>query len=420
MRIEAQPRRAGDLRIAAPAAVPKTRRRRGLGLLCGFCGLAVALAPEPAAAQDQETVVIGGGPGQVTTDVYSPGGGGVTVNDEVLDSLGSGATPDLPYAPTPDMQGFVGQGLPPGTAYRMPGTGQLVVTRPSTLLFPPRKPPRSHLTMTPAPGALATVPESPGPTSGVVSTSQAMSPPAEPATTPAPSAATAPQPVVEEALATPAPTPAPQAKTQPAPEPMPEPETTVQAAPEPMASGEAPATPEVPPMPADVTAELQGKSGAAPTIPEPPAQPEAMEPPPEPATQPPPEPEVATQAEPPAAAETTQSAALPAAPNALGPERIDFDSGSADLSAEAKRTLDGIAAQMQSKKTIRAQLLAYAADSGDGTSQARRLSLSRALAVRAYLIDKGVRSTRLDVRALGSNVPDGPPDRVDIIPQSSG
>ena len=45
---------------------------------------------------------------------------------------------------------------------------------------------------------------------------------------------------------------------------------------------------------------------------------------------------------------------------------------------------------------------------------ARRLSLSRALQVRSYLIDQGVRSTRIDVRALGANVPSGPADRVDI------
>jgi len=48
----------------------------------------------------------------------------------------------------------------------------------------------------------------------------------------------------------------------------------------------------------------------------------------------------------------------------------------------------------------------------------RRLSLSRALAVRAFLIDQGVRSTRLDVRALGDKTGDGPADRVDIVPQS--
>jgi outer membrane protein OmpA-like peptidoglycan-associated protein len=59
--------------------------------------------------------------------------------------------------------------------------------------------------------------------------------------------------------------------------------------------------------------------------------------------------------------------------------------------------------------------VAYAAGNDDATSQARRLSLSRALAVRSYLIEHGVRSTRMDVRALGNKVPEGPPDRVDVM-----
>ena len=45
----------------------------------------------------------------------------------------------------------------------------------------------------------------------------------------------------------------------------------------------------------------------------------------------------------------------------------------------------------------------------------RRLSLSRALTVRSYLISQGVRSTRIDVRALGARASDGPADRVDLL-----
>jgi outer membrane protein OmpA-like peptidoglycan-associated protein len=47
------------------------------------------------------------------------------------------------------------------------------------------------------------------------------------------------------------------------------------------------------------------------------------------------------------------------------------------------------------------------------------MSLSRALAVRSYLIKAGVRSTRMDVRALGNNVQGSPADRVDIIPKAT-
>jgi hypothetical protein len=69
---------------------------------------------------------------------------------------------------------------------------------------------------------------------------------------------------------------------------------------------------------------------------------------------------------------------------------------------------------MTSNDRLRAQIIAYAAGTNDTASQARRLSLSRALSVRAYLIEKGVASTRLDVRALGHQVDSGSPDRVDI------
>tara|TARA_B100001964_G_C13761685_1_gene392048 strand:- start:1 stop:201 length:201 start_codon:yes stop_codon:yes gene_type:complete len=60
------------------------------------------------------------------------------------------------------------------------------------------------------------------------------------------------------------------------------------------------------------------------------------------------------------------------------------------------------------------QLLAYAGEPNLSASKARRLSLSRALSVRTFLISKGVRSTRIDVRALGNKVPDGQPNRVDL------
>jgi outer membrane protein OmpA-like peptidoglycan-associated protein len=42
------------------------------------------------------------------------------------------------------------------------------------------------------------------------------------------------------------------------------------------------------------------------------------------------------------------------------------------------------------------------------------MSLSRALSIRSYLIAKGVRSTRIDVRALGDQIPGGEPNRVDL------
>jgi hypothetical protein len=62
--------------------------------------------------------------------------------------------------------------------------------------------------------------------------------------------------------------------------------------------------------------------------------------------------------------------------------------------------------------------MAYAvgADSGtENSNDARRLSLDRALAVRSGLVQQGVRSTQVTVRALGNPGGEGPPDRVDIL-----
>jgi outer membrane protein OmpA-like peptidoglycan-associated protein len=59
-------------------------------------------------------------------------------------------------------------------------------------------------------------------------------------------------------------------------------------------------------------------------------------------------------------------------------------------------------------------LLAYAKGTADAASRARRLSLTRALAVRTYLMEQGVLPTRIDVRALGNKAEEDPRDRVDV------
>jgi outer membrane protein OmpA-like peptidoglycan-associated protein len=80
--------------------------------------------------------------------------------------------------------------------------------------------------------------------------------------------------------------------------------------------------------------------------------------------------------------------------------------------------LDQIAEKMLGDEALRLQLMAYATGTEDTASKARRISLSRALAVRAYLISKGIRSSRMDVRALGNNVEGEPADRVDLVAQT--
>ena len=67
-----------------------------------------------------------------------------------------------------------------------------------------------------------------------------------------------------------------------------------------------------------------------------------------------------------------------------------------------------------SNGSARIQLEAYGGKQGDKSSDARRLSLKRALIVRQLLIDDGIPSERIDVRAMGG-ASDGAPDRVDIF-----
>lgn len=95
--------------------------------------------------------------------------------------------------------------------------------------------------------------------------------------------------------------------------------------------------------------------------------------------------------------------------------RLLFEGGSAKLPEGARTQLQSLTEQLNDNQAMQVQLVAYAAGTAETSSQARRLSLSRALAVRSFLIDKGVRSTRMDIRALGNKAEDGPADRVDVV-----
>jgi outer membrane protein OmpA-like peptidoglycan-associated protein len=93
---------------------------------------------------------------------------------------------------------------------------------------------------------------------------------------------------------------------------------------------------------------------------------------------------------------------------------VTFESNSPSLSADARNSLDRLAADLLANPERRATLKAYSA--GSAGPDTRRLALARGLAVRAYLIDKGVPRERLDVQALGASADGGPADRVDAVP----
>lgn len=121
----------------------------------------------------------------------------------------------------------------------------------------------------------------------------------------------------------------------------------------------------------------------------------------------------------PSPADTQRLAALPPAAAEPGLSRqssILFAPGAAEPAPSALdtvREMSGALASQLAGGSARIQLEAYGGKKDDKSSDARRLSLKRALIVRQLLIDDGVPSERIDVRAMGG-ASDSPLDRVDI------
>ena len=95
--------------------------------------------------------------------------------------------------------------------------------------------------------------------------------------------------------------------------------------------------------------------------------------------------------------------------------RILFREESSNLPEEAASELQKLAEKLTAERGMRLVLYGFAGSASDTPSTARRLSLFRALAVRTQLMNYGVRSTRMQLRALGNRVEEGPPDRVDVV-----
>jgi outer membrane protein OmpA-like peptidoglycan-associated protein len=93
---------------------------------------------------------------------------------------------------------------------------------------------------------------------------------------------------------------------------------------------------------------------------------------------------------------------------------ITFGPDQSDLSAASDAAIQKLAHSAPNSDTTSFNVLAFAHGDPQDQSTARRLSLSRALAIRSALMAAGVPSTRVYVRALGSEAGKGPPDRADI------
>jgi len=155
-----------------------------------------------------------------------------------------------------------------------------------------------------------------------------------------------------------------------------------------------------------------------------PARPPAAAPPPPPATMAPTPPAVASIAPIPPPAPPANAAPPPAPPIAADAGstasatsaglRLTFAAGKSDLSPGSADSVKHVVQGAPPGDATTFNVLAYAAGDPDDPSVARRLSLERAIAVRSVLMADGVPSSRIYLRALGSEPGQGPPDRVDL------
>lgn len=96
--------------------------------------------------------------------------------------------------------------------------------------------------------------------------------------------------------------------------------------------------------------------------------------------------------------------------------RIDFNGADTEVSAAGRAQLEQIAAGAKDDRSLRIQVKAYADSDTETDVWKRRVSLRRAQNVRRILLDNGIESFRILVRALGAPGPgdSAPGNRVDI------
>ncbi len=98
-----------------------------------------------------------------------------------------------------------------------------------------------------------------------------------------------------------------------------------------------------------------------------------------------------------------------------GGARITFGPGVSDLNPTTLAAVQKITQQALASSTAVVDITAWAPGTADDPSAARRLSLDRALAVRAVMIQGGLLSDRIRAVAKGTiDIALGPPDRADF------
>ncbi len=101
---------------------------------------------------------------------------------------------------------------------------------------------------------------------------------------------------------------------------------------------------------------------------------------------------------------------------------IAFMPDNSELTTAEENKLQDVVSAIESDVSKRVQIKAFASGTPETANKARRLSLTRALNARTYLLKQGIKPTQIDVRALGlGNTIDKPSqdgigsDRVDVI-----
>lgn len=372
---------------------PTRGRLPALLLAAGLIG-ATSL---PAIAQD--TVYVGGT------------GDSVELNLDVLDSLGTPPTvPEMLKLDIQRSQRAAGVPLP------LPGEAKAPVSR-AVPLPPPGRPTQSRRVTLATPAAptptfaAPTVPSPRKPAATIVTA------PKQPAASSLPSArlkATAgsseptriagPVPSAPKVAETPAPKVAAPAKVS---IPAPAPKTASKSS-----------TLDVPPPPSMVATSTSMTEPTVPKVAAPKVEAPAVKAPAVPAPTAPSSTVKAPAAKAPAAKQVASAAPQPSMPAPKASAKglsVAFGTDDKTLPASADTELQSLVGKLKADEHLRVELLAYASsDDNRSSAKARRLSLSRALEVRSYLIGQGIASTRMDVRALGDQAPNEPRDRVDI------
>ena len=104
------------------------------------------------------------------------------------------------------------------------------------------------------------------------------------------------------------------------------------------------------------------------------------------------------------------------APVKEDPITMEFKSRLTNLQSDQETALKtDILPRLKANPNQRLQIQAFASHNSNEESEARRISLARALAVRAFLLSNGIDPSRMDVRALGSNTTSNVTDGVDLV-----